>query len=422
MGTATIQAVRGMNDVLPDEAALWQRIEDAARDTFAQYGYRNLRVPIVEPTALFVRGIGDGTDIVEHEMYTFDDHGESLTLRPEATAGIVRAAIEHHLTYDRPQRVWTAGPMFRHERPQKGRYRQFHQFDVEALAFAGPDVDAEQIIMLGRLWKRLGLDGMALQINSIGDARERHTHRRALTGYFRANFAKLDADSQRRLESNPLRILDSKNPEMQAVVAGAPQLFDLLSDDAESRRHFSELQGLLQAAGVRFEVNPNLVRGLDYYNRTVFEWITTRLGAQGTVAGGGRYDGLFEQLGGAPTPACGFAIGIERLVLLLREARAVGEAVPDAYVVHVGAAPAAALALATGERLRDAGLAVVVHAGGGSFKVQMKRADASGARWALIVGDDEVAANRVAVKPLRASGEQIALPPEDVAAHIRAAH
>jgi histidyl-tRNA synthetase len=421
MGAPTIQAVRGMNDVLPDEAALWQHIEDQARETFAQYGYRNLRVPIVESTALFVRGIGDATDIVEKEMYTFDDHGESLTLRPEATAGIVRAAIEHHLTYERPQRVWTAGAMFRHERPQKGRYRQFDQFDVEALGFAGPDVDAEQIIMLARLWKRLGLKDMALHINSIGDASERLAHRQALVRYFRTRVENLDADSRRRLETNPLRILDSKNPSLQALIAAAPRLEDLVDKQSASRRHFNDLQQGLEAAGIAFEVNARLVRGLDYYNRTVFEWVSDRLGAQGTVAGGGRYDGLFAQLGGPPTPACGFALGVDRLVLLLRETGASVAAVPDAYVVHVGAA-ATDLALATAERLRDAGLAIVVHAGGGNFKAQLKKADASGARWALIVGDDEAAAHRVAVKPLRVPGEQIALPPEDIAAQIRAAH
>jgi histidyl-tRNA synthetase len=421
MGAPTIQAVRGMNDVLPDEAVLWQRIEDTTRATFAQYGYRNLRVPMVESTVLFVRGIGDATDIVEKEMYTFDDHGESLTLRPEATAGIVRAAIEHHLTYERPQRVWTSGPMFRHERPQKGRYRQFDQFDVEALGFAGPDVDAEQIIMLARLWKSLGLSGMALQINSIGDPAERLAHRQALVRYFQAHIDQLDADSKRRLETNPLRILDSKNPALQALLAGAPRLVDQLGEESDSRRHFSELQQRLTAAGVAFEINPRLVRGLDYYNRTVFEWVTDRLGAQGTVAGGGRYDGLFAQLGGQPTPACGFAFGVDRLVLLLRDAGVSVAAAPDAYVVHVGAA-ATDLALATAERLRDAGLAIVVHAGGGNFKAQLKKADASGARWALIVGDDEAAAHCVAVKPLRAPGEQIALPPEDIAARIRAAN
>ncbi len=421
MGAPTIQAVRGMNDVLPDDAALWQRIEDTTRAIFAQYGYRNLRVPVVESTALFVRGIGDATDIVEKEMYTFDDHGESLTLRPEATAGIVRAAIEHHLTYERPQRVWTAGPMFRHERPQKGRYRQFDQFDVEALGFPGPDVDAEQIIMLARLWKKLGLAGMSLQINSIGDAPERLAHREALVRYFHTHRDELDADSQRRLETNPLRILDSKNPALQGLLAQAPRLIDELGADSASRQHFDDLQQRLTAAGIDFELNPRLVRGLDYYNRTVFEWVTDQLGAQGTVAGGGRYDGLFAQLGGAPTPACGFAFGVDRLVLLLREAGVAADAVPDAYVVHVGAA-ASDLALATAERLRDAGLAIVVNAGGGSFKAQLKKADASGARWALIVGDDEAAAHRVAVKPLRTPGEQIALPPEDVAAQIRATH
>jgi histidyl-tRNA synthetase len=421
MGAPTIQAVRGMNDVLPDEAVLWQRIEDTTRATFAQYGYRNLRVPMVESTVLFVRGIGDATDIVEKEMYTFDDHGESLTLRPEATAGIVRAAIEHHLTYERPQRVWTSGPMFRHERPQKGRYRQFDQFDVEALGFAGPDVDAEQIIMLARLWKSLGLSGMALQINTIGDPPERLAHRQALVRYFQAHIDQLDADSKRRLETNPLRILDSKNPALQALLAGAPRLVDQLGEQSDSRRHFSELQQRLKAAGVAFQINPRLVRGLDYYNRTVFEWVTDRLGAQGTVAGGGRYDGLFAQLGGQPTPACGFAFGVDRLVLLLRDAGVTVATAPDAYVVHVGAA-ATDLALATAERLRDAGLAIVVHAGGGNFKAQLKKADASGARWALIVGDDEAAAHCVAVKPLRAPGEQIALPPEDIAARIRAAN
>jgi histidyl-tRNA synthetase len=421
MSAPMIQAVRGMNDVLPDEAVLWQRIEDETRATFAQYGYRNLRVPIVESTVLFVRGIGDATDIVEKEMYTFDDHGESLTLRPEATAGIVRAAIEHHLTYERPQRVWTAGPMFRHERPQKGRYRQFDQFDVEALGFAGPDVDAEQIIMLARLWNRLGLHGMSLQINTIGDPAERLAHRQALVRYFHGHIDQLDADSKRRLETNPLRILDSKNPALQVVLAGAPKLLDSLGEDSDSRRHFSALQQRLEAAGVAFAINPRLVRGLDYYNRTVFEWVTDRLGAQGTVAGGGRYDGLFTQLGGPPTPACGFAFGVDRLVLLLRDAGVAVDTAPDAYVVHVGAA-ATDLALATAERLRDAGLAIVVHAGGGNFKAQLKKADASGARWALIVGDDEAAAHRVAVKPLRTPGEQIALPPEDIAARIRAAH
>ena len=418
MAAPTIKAVRGMNDVLPDAAVAWERLEDAAREVFAQYGYRNLRVPIVELTPLFVRGIGDATDIVEHEMYSFEDrlNGESLTLRPEATAGIVRAAIEHHLTYDRPQRVWTAGPMFRHERPQKGRYRQFHQLDVEALDFEGPDVDAEQIVMLSRLWARLGLSGMALHINTIGDPGERAVHRSALVDYFRAHAGALDEDSRRRLETNPLRILDSKNAALQGIIAGAPKLIDQLGAESRSRRHFDALKALLAEAGIAFEIDPRLVRGLDYYNRTVFEWITDRLGAQGTVAGGGRYDGLFEQLGGKPTPACGFALGVERVVLLLQEQGA-AVSVPDAYVVHVGEA-AASLARTAAEGLRDAGLAVIVNAGGGSFKAQMKRADASGARFALIVGEDEASANRIAVKPLRAAGEQISLAPEAVAGHI----
>jgi len=420
MSAATIQAVRGMNDVLPDEASLWERVEDAARETFAKYGYRNVRVPIVEVTPLFVRGIGDATDIVEREMYTFDDHGESLTLRPEATAGIVRAAIEHNLTYDRPQRVWTAGPMFRHERPQKGRYRQFHQLDVEALGFAGPDIDVEQIVMLARLWTRLDLGGMSLQINTIGDPTERQAHRNALVAYFRKHPDQLDEDSKRRLTTNPMRILDSKNPRMQALIAGAPKLVDLIERDSKSRQHFDELQRLLTEAGIAFEINTRLVRGLDYYNRTVFEWVSDQLGAQGTVAGGGRYDGLFSQLGGQPTPACGFAIGIERLVLLLRGAGAQALRAPLAYVVHAGDA-ASALARRVAEALRDAGLAIVLNAGGGTFKAQMKRADASGARFALIVGDDEAAANRVAVKPLREAGEQTTLPPDEVAARLMAA-
>ncbi len=416
---ATLQAVRGMNDVLPDEAAAWEFLEDTARAVFRQYGYRNLRVPIVEPTALFVRGIGDATDIVEREMYTFEDklNGESLTLRPEATAGIVRAAIEHNLTYDRPQRVWTAGPMFRHERPQKGRYRQFHQFDVEALGFPGPDVDAEQIVVLARLWKALGLDGIALHVNSLGDPHERLDHRNALVAYFTKHAADLDDDSRRRLGTNPLRILDSKNPALQDLIAGAPRLVDRLGD--ESGVHFEELQALLADAGIAFEVNPRLVRGLDYYNRTVFEWVTDRLGAQGTVAGGGRYDNLFLQLGGKPNFACGFAIGIERMILLLQDAGTARAIAPLAYVVHAGEA-GARLASRVGEMLRDAGNAIVVNAGGGSFKSQMKKADASGAAFALIIGDDEVANGRVAVKPLRGGGDQVAVAVSEVAAELAA--
>jgi histidyl-tRNA synthetase len=414
----TLQAVRGMNDVLPDEAALWEQFEDAARGVFAQYGYRNLRVPLVEPTALFVRGIGEHTDIVEKEMYTFEDklNGESLTLRPEATAGIVRAAIDHNLLYDRPLRVWTSGPMFRHERPQKGRYRQFYQLDVEALGFPGPDVDAEQIIMLARLWRVLGLANVRLYVNSIGDPAERHAHRAALIAYFESHAATLDADAKRRLHLNPLRILDSKNPAMQPMIAGAPKLLDRLGE--ASRAHFEALQALLAEAGIAFEVNPRLVRGLDYYNRTVFEWVTDALGAQGTLAGGGRYDGLFEQLGGKPAPACGFGLGIERMILLMREQGAPSVAAPDAYIVHAGAA-AAPLARRVAEQLRDAGHAVTLHAGGGSFKSQMKGADASGALYALIIGDEEAARQSVAIKPLR-GGEQFTVAAAELAARFAA--
>jgi histidyl-tRNA synthetase len=418
MATA-LQAVRGMNDVLPDEAPRWQRFEDVARRVFEQYGYRNLRVPLVEPTALYVRSIGEHTDVVEKEMYTFEDrlNGESLTLRPEATAGIVRAAIQHNLIYERPQRVWTSGAMFRHERPQKGRSRQFDQFDVEALGFPGPDVDAEQIVMLARLWRALGLDGIALSLNSIGDPDERRAHRAALIEYFERHAAALDDDAKRRLHANPLRILDSKNPAMQAIVAGAPRLLDRLG--SESRAHFDALCALLDDAGVRYTVNPRLVRGLDYYNRTVFEWVTDALGAQGTVAGGGRYDGLFAELGGKPTPACGFAIGVERMVLLLEaQANVIANAL-DAYVLHGGDA-GARVARSVAETLRDHGASVVVHAGGGNFRTQMKKADASGAAIAIIVGDDEVAAGSVAVKPLRGAGEQVAVPMADVAARVAA--
>jgi histidyl-tRNA synthetase len=413
----TLQAVRGMNDVLPDAAWSWLRFDAAVRDIVRQYGYRYMQVPLVEVTPLFARAIGEVTDVVEREMYTFDDrlNGESLTLRPEATAGIVRAAIQHSLTYERPQRVWTTGPMFRHERPQRGRYRQFHQFDVEALGFDGPDVDVEHMIMLNRLWRELGLDGVVLHINSIGDADERRAHRAELVEYFGEHTDALDADSQRRLHTNPLRILDSKNPAMQSLIDGAPRLLDRLGSATSA--HFDGVQRLLADSGITFTVNPRLVRGLDYYNRTVFEWMTDRLGAQGTIGGGGRYDGLFAQLGGKPTPACGFAIGIERVLMLMQDAGRTDDDAPDAYVVHVGDR-ATRLAMSVAENLRDAGLAIIVHAGGGNFGSQMRRADASGARYALIVGDDEAAANVVSVKPLRESGAQVALPPGELATRI----
>ena len=403
---AKVQGIRGMEDVLPDQTPLWQRMEDATRRVFEQYGYRNIRTPIVEPTPLFVRGIGEATDIVEKEMYVFDDrNGESLALRPEATAGIVRSAIEHNFLYNGPLRVWTVGPMFRYERPQKGRQRQFHQFDVEALGFEGPDVDAEQIVLLARLWKRLGIPGVELQVNSIGDATERRAHREKLIAYFEQHAAILDEDAKRRLHSNPLRILDSKNPAMQAMIEGAPRLSDVLGEAAAA--HFEGLKALLGEAGITFRVNPRLVRGLDYYNRTVFEFVSDSIGAQSTIAGGGRYDALFEQLGGKPTPACGFAFGVERVLLAMQAAGTEVAAEVDVFVVHSGeAAQREAWRLA--EQWRDSGRSVVLGAGG-SFKSQMKKADASGARFAVIIGDDEVAARRVTLKPLRGGGEQRAL-------------
>ena len=410
-----IQAIRGMEDILPDASALWEKLEDACREVFRQYGYRNIRTPLVEPTALFVRGIGEVTDIVEKEMYTFDDrNGESLTLRPEATAGIVRAAIEHNFLYNGPMRVWTAGPMFRYERPQKGRQRQFHQYDVEALGFEGPDVDAEQIVLLARLWKALGIGPIALHLNSIGDASDRQAHREKLIEYFSKHAGLLDEDAQRRLHSNPLRILDSKNPAMQEMIDGAPKLLDHLGEGAA--RHFEQTRRLLSDAGVEFTVNPRLVRGMDYYNRTVFEWITDRIGSQSTIAGGGRYDGLFAMLGGKPTPACGFGLGMERTLLTMQAFGREAAQEPDAFVVHAGEA-ASREAWRLGERLRDAGLACVLGAGG-SFKSQMKKADASAARFAIILGDDEIAAGKVAVKPLRGGGEQVLLTPDEAISRL----
>ena len=410
MSSQTIQAVRGMNDVLPADADTWLWFEEVVRNWFARYGYRNIRTPLLEQTGLFRRAIGEVTDIVEKEMYTFVDelNGENLTLRPEATASTVRAAIEHNLVYDGPKRLWYAGPMYRHERPQKGRYRQFHQFGAEALGFAGPDVDAEMIVMCAALWRELGLEGIRLELNSIGSPEERARYRAELIAHLSKHEEKLDADAKRRMHTNPLRVLDSKNPLVQEVVATAPSLMDYLGDD--SRAHFDGLKALLAAAGIEYRINPRLVRGLDYYNLTVFEWITDRLGAQGTVCGGGRYDGLFAQIGGKPTPGVGFAAGIERLIALLADSGKKGPApVVDAYVVWQGEGTAT-FALALAESLRRQGLAVIQHAGGGGFKAQMRRADASGARAALIVGEDEVKAGEVAVKPLRAGREQFKAP------------
>lgn len=395
-----------MNDILPEEAQLWLWFEDTVRDWLEAYGYRNIRMPLVEPTALFKRAIGEVTDIVEKEMYSFEDslNGDQLTLRPEGTASCVRAVLQHNLLYNAPQRLWYAGQMFRHERPQKGRYRQFHQIGVESLGFAGPDIDAEQIVMCARLWKKLGIRDVALQINTLGDTAARQRHREKLIAYFERYQDTLDADAQRRLHSNPLRILDTKNPAMQELVSQAPKLMDELEADAIA--HFEAVQAILKQHDIAFEINPRLVRGLDYYNRTVFEWVTTRLGAQGTICAGGRYDGLIEQIGGKPAPACGFAMGIERLLALLQEDGMAAPLAPlEVYLVHQGE-QAQGLAWRVAENLRDAGLKVLLHCGGGSFKSQMKKADASGAALAVIIGDDEAAADAVMLKPLRGGGEQ----------------
>jgi histidyl-tRNA synthetase len=406
MMTPKIQSVRGMNDILPDEAEFWERFEEIIRSWLKSYAYRPIRLPIVEPTPLFKRAIGEVTDIVEKEMYSFIDslNGEPLTLRPEGTAGCVRAVIQHNLIAQQPQRLYYTGQMFRHERPQKGRYRQFYQVGVEALGFPGPDIDAEQILMGARLWDDLGLDGIALQLNTLGQPGERARHRAELISYFEQHSELLDDDGRRRLHSNPLRILDSKNPALQEVILGAPQLIDQLG--AESLAHFEGVQQVLRDAGQPFAINPRLVRGLDYYNLTVFEWVSDRLGAQGTVCAGGRYDGLVQQLGGKPAPACGFAMGVERLIALMREAGGeVGAEPVDVYVVHQGQA-ASRLAARVAEGLRDQGIDVLFHCGGGSFKSQMKKADASGASFAVIIGDDEANAGEVTLKPLRPAGEQ----------------
>ncbi|HET7863696.1 MAG TPA: histidine--tRNA ligase [Burkholderiaceae bacterium] len=416
-----LQAVKGMNDILPPDSARWEWFEERARDVMRRYGYQNVRTPIVEPTPLFVRGLGEVTDIVEKEMYSFEDkmNGDPLTLRPEATAGIVRAMIEHNALYNGPLRLWTVGAVFRHEKPQKDRYRQFHQLDVEALGFAGPDVDAEMILMVRALWRELGLvvgRDVRLEINSLGQPGERRAHREALVAYFESHRDALDADSQRRLHSNPLRILDTKNPAMQPLVEAAPQLMSFLG--SASLAHFDGVRSVLDAAGLEYRVNPRLVRGMDYYNLTVFEWVTDRLGSQGTVCGGGRYDGLFEMIGGKSTPAVGWGLGIERVLSLLKEA---GAAPPDRAVDVYAVVPDAAAALAaaaTLEALRAAGVSAVMHAAGkdglAGMKAQFKRADASGARFALVFGADEVAQRMVSVKPLRAQGAQVLRPLDHV--------
>ncbi|MBP0131996.1 MAG: histidine--tRNA ligase [Nitrosospira sp.] len=403
----TIQAIRGMNDILPDQAHHWEFFEQTVREWMAAFGYRSIRMPIVEQTDLFVRSIGAVTDIVEKEMYTFLDHlnGESLTLRPEGTASCVRAALEHNLLYSGPQRLYYSGPMFRHERPQKGRYRQFHQVGVEALGYTGPDIDAEHIVMCADLWGKLGITDVRLEIGTLGSVESRNLHRGRLINYLEQHLGELDEDAHRRLHSNPLRILDSKNPEMQQIIDGAPRLLDDLDED--SLKHFEGLQRSLRDQQIDFEINPRLVRGLDYYNRTVFEWVTDRLGAQGTVCAGGRYDGLVEQIGGKSTPACGFAMGVERLLALMQECgKEIPHVGPDVYVVHQGE-NATRFAWETVRYLRDEGLKVILHCGDGSFKSQMKKADASGARFAVIIGDDEANATEITIKPLREAVEQV---------------
>jgi len=416
---AKIKAIRGMNDILPDQTPVWQYVESTVRQVLGQYGYQEIRMPIVEQTELFKRSIGEVTDIVEKEMYTFDDrNGDSLTLRPEGTAGCVRAAEEHGLLFNQTRRLWYTGPMFRHERPQKGRYRQFHQIGVECFGMAGPDVDAELLILTARLWSTFGLEGHArLEINSIGTSESRKTYREALVAYLEQYKDRLDDDSQRRLVTNPLRILDSKAPSTREILADAPVLDNYLDD--ESRAHFEQLKALLDAAGVTYTINPALVRGLDYYGKTVFEWITDSLGAQGTICAGGRYDGLVQQLGGKATDAVGFAMGLERLILLLETLDLVPDYVnnqADVYVTAMGDS-AVAPALAIAETLRnELPQAVVVnHCGGGSFKSQMKKADRSGARYAVIIGENEINNSTAGLKPLRDDEPQREVPQAELA-------
>ncbi len=411
--------VKGMPDILPDAAAKWQYLEGVVREIVQSYGYREIRLPLVEQTELFKRSIGEVTDIVEKEMYTFEDRGgESLTLRPEATAGMVRAGISNGLLHNQRHKLWTAGPMFRRERPQRGRYRQFYQFDVEALGYEGPDVDAELIMICARMWRRLGIERIRLEINSLGMPEARARYRETLVEYFSSVKNELDQDSIRRLDQNPLRILDSKNPDMQGLIEAAPVMMDFL--DEASAEHFETLKALLDSAGIAYTVNLRLVRGLDYYNRTVFEWVTDALGAQGAVCSGGRYDGLVEKLGGKPTPAIGWAMGIERFVDLYEECGgevAAGEA--DVYVVAVGDA-ALAEGFSVAEDVRDSisGARIEVNLGGGSFKSQLKRADKSGAAFALILGEQELADRTVGVKPLRSGAEQQTVARDEIASRL----
>ena len=418
-----INAIRGMNDILPEATPRWQQLESTLRSLMQRYGYREIRLPVVEPTPLFKRAIGEVTDIVEKEMYSFEDRsGESLTLRPEGTAGCVRACLEHGLTHNQSPKLWYTGPMFRYERPQKGRYRQFHQFGVETFGQAGAEMDAELILLSARLWQSLGLsEVVSLEINSLGESEGRAEYRHALVNYLEQFRTQLDEDSQRRLTTNPLRILDSKEAATQAILVNAPQLADYL--DEGSRQHFMTLRAQLDACGVRYRVNPNLVRGLDYYNKTVFEWVTTALGSQGTVCAGGRYDGLVAQLGGQATPAVGFAIGLERLVLLLDAVHPVADSTEaDVMVLALGEGTAQQ-AICLAEQLRDAlpSLRIVYNCGGGSFKSQFRKADKSGALAALIVGEAEAATQTVGIKWLRADREQISCAMADAAEHLRQA-
>ncbi|MCP5410078.1 MAG: histidine--tRNA ligase [Chromatiaceae bacterium] len=415
-----IQAIRGMHDILPDQSGLWLFMEACVVEVLERYGYREIRTPIAEMTELFRRSIGDVTDIVEKEMYTFEDrNGDSLTLRPEGTAGCVRAGIQHGLFHNQVQRLWYRGPMFRHERPQKGRYRQFYQMGVEAFGLEGPDIDLEMIALTRRFWQQLGLPGLQLQINTLGTPEERVSYREQLVAYFSAHQEQLDEESLRRLHTNPLRILDSKNPQLRGLIEQAPSLMAYLGD--ASRSHFDRLCTGLTALDIEFVVNPRLVRGLDYYTRTVFEWVTDQLGAQGTVCAGGRYDGLVEQLGGRATPAVGFAMGVERLILLLEQQPDTPQVSrPDVYLVMVGEAPQAA-GMRLAETLRDQlpRLRLIYHCGGGSFKSQFKKADRSGARYALILGEEELARGVIGVKPLRDESEQQEVGLQQLAEHLR---
>jgi histidyl-tRNA synthetase len=420
MSKKTIQAIRGMNDILPTQTPIWQQIEFTLRKVLETYGYQEIRMPILEATELFSRSIGEVTDIVEKEMFSFvDRNGDNLTLRPEGTASCVRAGIENGLFYNQIQRLWYIGPMFRHERPQKGRYRQFNQLGVEAYGLVGADIDAEIILMTARFWQKLGIDNLELQINSLGSAEARAVYRQKLVNYFSDNIDQLDEDSKRRLNTNPLRILDSKNPEMQTLIQSAPQLLDHL--DTESHTHFNELKHILDQVGIKYRVNPQLVRGLDYYNRTVFEWVTQELGAQGTICAGGRYDTLVEQIGGHSTPAIGFAMGLERLILLLESKLQLTDINPHIYMIMVGKETVQQQGFVLAESLRTSlpELRLITNCGGGSFKAQFKRADKSGAKFALILGEDELNKQQVAIKNLREKQAQHLLAISELADYLK---